>query len=312
MTTEPELTISEELPADHRSGYVAVIGKPNVGKSTLMNALLGQKVAIVSPKPQTTRQPLLGILTRPEAQLIFVDTPGIHLPHHALGEYMVASAKQAIPDADLVCFLVDLSGEPDGADRAIAKLVSAVRAPKLLLLNKADLVPAEAVEARAAAYRALGTFDGDLVISALQGAGLDALLQAMIQRLPLGPRYFPEEQVTDQYMRSIAAEMIREQVLNHLEQEVPHAVAVVVEEYKEREDGSTYIAANVFVEKESQKGIIIGAQGSMLKRIGQAARAEIEAMTGGKVFLELWVKVLKNWRKEPHLLKRLGYAPPRR
>ena len=310
--TEPELIIPEDLPPDHRSGYVAVIGKPNVGKSTLMNALLGQKVAIVSPKPQTTRQQLLGILTRPDAQLIFVDTPGIHLPHHALGEYMVETAKQAIPDADLVCFLVDLAEEPDGADRAIAKLVAEVSAPKLLLMNKADLVPAKQLEARAAAYRALGKFADDLVISALQGAGLDALLRLMIQHLPLGPRYFPEDQVTDQYMRAIAAEMIREQVLNHLEQEVPHAVAVVVEEYKERPDGSTYIAANIFVEKDSQKGIIIGARGSMLRRIGQAARAEIEEMTGSKVFLELWVKVLKNWRKEPRLLQRLGYGSPRR
>jgi GTP-binding protein Era len=312
--------LPEDLPPDHRSGFVAVVGKPNVGKSTLMNAYLGQKVAIVSPKPQTTRNRLLGILTLErargdpaDAQIIFVDTPGIHQPRHKLGEYMVETAVRAIPDADMVLFLVDVSRPPADEDRQITGILSQQRAaPVLLILNKADLVVAEAAASQAEAYQALGAFDGSFSISALRGDNLGVLLAAIVERLPPGPRYYPEEQVTDQQLRFMAAELVREQVLRHLRQEIPYAVAVVVDQFKERSEEMTYISANVFVERDTQKAIILGQGGAMIKQIGRDARREIEKLLGTRVYLELWVKVKKRWRKDEDELRRLGYALPRR
>jgi GTP-binding protein Era len=314
-----ELLMPEDLPPDHRSGFVAVVGKPNVGKSTLMNAYLGQKVAIVSPKPQTTRNRLLGILTLrrdradlADGQIVFVDTPGIHQPLHKLGEYMVETAVHAIPDADVVLFLVDVSQPPSEQDRQIAGILrAACTAPVLLTLNKADLVPAEAAISHAEAYRALGQFDGDFLVSALRGENLDQLLAAIIERLPLGPRYYPEEQITDQQLRFMAAELVREQVLHHLRQEIPYSVAVIVDQFKERSEDMTYISANIFVERDTQKAIILGEKGAMIKLIGRDARREIENLLGTRVYLELWVKVKKKWRKDENELRRMGYALPR-
>lgn len=313
MSEASEL-LPEELPPDHRSGFVAVVGKPNVGKSTLMNAYLGQKVAIVSPKPQTTRNRLLGILTRPEAQIIFVDTPGIHEPKHKLGEYMVETAVRAIPDADVVLFMVDLSTPPTDEDRRIAEIIrDKCRAPVILALNKVDLLTPKEIESHRQAYEALGEFAATMLLSATEGIGRAELLELIISYLPPGPRYYPPEQITDQQERFIAAELIREQVLYHTHQEVPYSVAVVVEEFRERRPDLTYIGANIFVERESQKAIIIGEGGQMLRRIGQAARREIEnQLTGHKVYLELWVKVRKNWRKKEEELRWLGYALPRK
>lgn len=306
--------LPEDLPPDHRSGFVAVVGKPNVGKSTLMNAYLGQKVAIVSPKPQTTRNRLLGILTRQKAQIIFVDTPGIHEPMHKLGEYMVETALRAIPDADVVLFMVDLSTPPTEEDRQISEIIrDKCRAPVILALNKVDLLPPKQIEPRRQAYEALGEFADSVLLSATEGTGRDELLELVISYLPPGPRYYPPEQITDQQERFIASELIREQVLHHLHQEVPYSVAVVVEEYQQRRPDLTYIGANIFVERESQKAIIIGEGGKMLRRIGQAARREIETrLTGHKVYLELWVKVRKKWRKKEEELRRLGYPLPRK
>lgn len=302
--------LGEELTPDHRSGYVAVVGEPNVGKSTLMNRYLGQKVAIVSPLPQTTRQRLLGILTRPDAQVIFVDTPGIHRPHTKLGEYMVEVARRAIVDADVVLWVVDVSTPPSRAEREIARWLASVP-QTIIALNKMDLAPEDELPVRAEPYHEL-LHDAELLpISAARGDGCERLLQAIIDKLPLGPRYFPEDQVTDLQERFIAAEMVREQVLNHLREEVPHAVAVLVEEFKERREGMLYISATVYVERETQKGILIGKGGQMLKAIGAAARAEIEKAFESKVYLELWVKVRKNWRKDEKELRRLGYALPK-
>jgi GTP-binding protein Era len=314
------LLLPEELPPDHRSGFVAVVGKPNAGKSTLMNAYLGQKIAIVSEKPQTTRNRLLGILTLArergdlaDAQIIFVDTPGIHRPLHKLGEYMVETAIGSIPDADVVVFLVDVSRPPSDEDRQIADILRAqCRVPVLVAMNKVDLLPAEQVTSRVEAYQALGESDEWLPVSALRGENRDRLLEMIIERLPCGPRYYPEEQVTDQQLRFMAAELVREQVLRHLRQEVPHSVAVVVEEFKERSEDLTYISANIFVERDTQKGIILGHRGVMIKRIGGDARREIEELLGSRVYLELWVKVRKKWRKDEQELRRLGYAVPRR
>jgi len=310
------LLIPEELPPDHRSGFVAVVGKPNVGKSTLMNATLGQKVSIVSSKPQTTRNRLLGILTLErergdvaDAQIIFVDTPGIHQPLHKLGTYMVETAIRAIPDADVVLFLVDVSRLPGGQDRQIAAILGEqCRVPVLLALNKADLLPPSQVIAHTEAYQALGTFNGWFLISALRGDNLPSLLEATIARLPMGPRYYPEEEVTDQQLRFMAAELVREQVLHLLRQEVPHSVAVVVEEFKERRADLTYIGATILVERDTHKAILLGQGGTMIQRIGRDARQQIEDLLGTRVYLELWVKVRRNWRSDEQELRRLGYA----
>jgi GTP-binding protein Era len=307
--SENQFSDLREIPADHRSGFVAVIGRPNVGKSTLMNRVVGQKVAIVSPKPQTTRSRIAGILTREDAQVIFVDTPGLHRPRHKLGKAMVATATSAIPDADAVLFVLDVSVPPTDEDRMIAGLIrERTEAPVILVLNKMDLLPAENVKPHTEAYWELAPYHQDWMMTiATQGANLDKLLDLIIAALPEGPRYYPGDQVTDQTERQIAAELIREQVLRSTRQEVPHAVAVVVEEFKERETGVIYVAANVFVEKESQKGIIIGRGGQMLRQIGSAARHEIERMSGGRIYLDLWVKVRKGWRRDETELRRMGF-----
>ena len=322
MDNDASLFLEDELPADHRSGFVAVIGKPNVGKSTLINAWLGQKIAIVSPKPQTTRHRLRGILTRPDAQIIFVDTPGIHQPRHKLGEFMVETAAKAIPDADVVLFMVDVSEMPTAEDEQIAQLVEQHgQAPVILVLNKADLLPPEKVRPHGDAYFGLVKHDAWveceayrnqwMMISATRGDNCDKLLDIVVARLPQGPRYYPSDQLTDQTMRFIVAELVREQVLRFVRQEVPHAVAVAVEEWKQRREDMTYIGATIYVEKDSQKGIIIGQGGGMLKRIGRAAREEIERLVGHQVYLELWVKVREKWRKDEDELRRLGYALPK-
>ena len=302
----------ESVPPGHRSGFVAVVGRPNVGKSTLMNQLLGHKVAIVSPRPQTTRTCIRGILTRPDAQIIFVDTPGLHKPLHKLGEVMVAAAASAIPDADVVLFVVDVSVMPTEEDQMIARMIrQRTSHPVILVLNKMDLLPPERVKPHTEAYWALvPDHAGWMMTIATEAVNLDKLLDMVIAHLPEGPRYYPGDLITDQTEREIAAELIREQVLRFTREEVPHSVAVVVEEYKERETGGVYIAATIYVEKESQKGILIGAGGQMLRRIGTAAREEIERMVGGKVYLDLWVKVSKNWRRDLQRVRRMGYKLP--
>ncbi len=307
------LPLPEELPPGYRSGFVAVIGRPNVGKSTLMNRYVGQKVAIVSPKPQTTRRRILGIHTDERAQIIFVDTPGIHKPLHKLGEIMVETATRTIPDADVILFLVDVSVPPTEEDRQIAELLRAeARVPILLVLNKMDLLPPEKVKPHTEAYFALVDHADWMMISATEGTNTDKLLELIVQYLPEGPQYYPAEQITDQTERAIAAELIREAVLHHTYEEVPHAVEVTVEEWEERRPDLTFISANIYVEKESQKGIIIGAKGRMLKRIGQTARRELERFLGHKVYLELWVKVRPKWRKDEKALRWFGYTLPRK
>jgi GTP-binding protein Era len=300
----------ENFPPDHRSGFVAVIGRPNVGKSTLMNRFVGQKVAIVSPKPQTTRSRILGILTREDVQVIFVDTPGLHRPHHKLGQAMVASAASAIPDADVVLFMVDVSEQPTAEDQMIAELIpNNTDAPVILVLNKMDLLAPEQVEPHTEAYWKLAPYYHEWMMTvATEGENLDKLLARIVEALPEGPRYYPGDQITDQTEREIAAELIREQVLRHTHHEVPHSVAVVVEEFKERENDVTYVAANIFVERKSQKGIIIGRGGRMVRQIGAAARQGIERMIGDRVYLDLWVKVRKGWRQDEQELHRLGYG----
>jgi GTP-binding protein Era len=307
-----ELFSEDALPEGYRSGFVAVVGRPNVGKSTLINSYVGQKVAIVSPKPQTTRRRLRGILTLPAAQVVFVDTPGIHKPRHRLGEYMVETAVRAIPDADLVLFMVDVSSPPGKQDQRLAGLIEErISGPCILVMNKADLIsPGEEAERREA-YLGLAGFQEAILISATEGRNRDQLLDQILRHLPLGPQFYPPDQITDQSLRFMAGELIREQVLNYLHQEVPHWVAVVVEEFQERREDMTYIEATVYVAKESQKGIVIGERGKMLKSIGQAARKEIEELVGSRVYLELWVKVRKRWLHDKGALRYLGYVLPK-
>jgi len=308
--SEIEMYDIDEIPPGHKSGFVAVVGRPNVGKSTLINHIIGQKVAIVSPKPQTTRSRILGILTREDAQVIFVDTPGLHRPRHALGQVMVSAATHAIPDADVVLFVADVSRRPTDGDRMIGQLIrKQTEAPVLLVLNKMDLLAGEKVQAHTEAYWEIAPYHQEWMMTiATRGVNLDKLLPLVIDALPEGPRYYPGDQITDQTERQVAAELIREQVLRHTRQEVPHAVAVVVEEFKERENGVVYIGADVFVEKDSQKGIIIGRKGQMLQQIGSTARQEIERMTGGRIYLDLRVKVRKSWRRDRRELRRMGYT----
>jgi GTP-binding protein Era len=301
----------EKPPPDHRSGFVAVAGKPNVGKSTLLNALLGQKLAITSPTPQTTRTRIRGILTQPDAQVILVDTPGLHSPKHKLGEYMVQTAAQTVADADVVLFLADASGPPSQGDYQLAHLIS-VRGPRnvILGLNKMDLLEPEDLMTCAELYLAMGRFRDWVPLSATRGDNHGLLLTKMIEALPLGPQYYPEDQITDQNLRDMVAELIREQLLHFTHQEVPHSVAVQVDRFDERTEGPTIIEARIYVERDSQKGIVIGRGGNTLKHIGQEAREQIEQLLGSQVYLDLWVKTRYKWRRSELELRRLGYALP--
>jgi GTP-binding protein Era len=301
----------------HKSGFVAVMGRPNVGKSTLVNALLGQKVAAVSPRPQTTRRQQLGILSLENAQAIFVDTPGVHHPRHKLGESMNQSAQEALEDCDLVLFMVDASQEPSEDDRLLAdRLGTLKRTPPLILaLNKIDLLSLDVQPMRLVDYERLlparyasPEHHKSLCVSATRGDNRQALLDEILERLPENPPFFPEDQVTDLFERDIAGDLIREAALSHLREEIPHGINVRVDEFTERSDQGAFIAATIFVEKESHKPIVIGQGGSMLKKIGTAARQEIEAMSGRKVFLQLRVKVRKNWRDDEKALKQFGFS----
>lgn len=296
-------------PTPYRSGFVAVMGKPNVGKSTLINALMGQKITAVSPRPQTTRKRQLGILSLENAQIIFVDTPGMHKARHKLGEYMNQEAIDTLEECDLILFVVDASQNPDEEDQILTNSINEISKPSpvIMVLNKIDKVDKGEVDEAQANFLSLIPKSQPILISATRGDNLDELLNKIIEKLPEGPSFFPPDQITDLYEREIAADLIREAALVILRDEVPHSIAIRIDQFTERGDHGAYIEATIFVERESQKGIVIGKGGKMLKRIGTAARLEIEAMSGRKVFLQLRVKVRKNWRNDKNVLRWFGY-----
>ncbi len=292
----------------HKSGFVAVIGRPNVGKSTLINTLIGQKIAIMSDKPQTTRNRILCILTQPDAQVVFLDTPGIHKPRHKLGEYMVKAAEGTLKEVDAILFVVDATEKMGPGEYYILERLQSTTRPVILVVNKLDLIEKEDVLPIISGYAAKYPFAGVVPISAKEEMNLPDLMEEVKKYLPEGPQYYPEDMVTDQPERLIVAELVREKVLQLTRDEVPHAVAVETEEMTTRDNGDVYIRATIYVERDSQKGIIIGAKGSMLKQIGALARPDIEAMLGNRVYLDLWVKVKKDWRDRDGVLRNFGFG----
>ncbi|WP_296730943.1 GTPase Era [Anaerovibrio sp.] len=296
------------MPKDYKSGFVAVIGRPNVGKSTLINSLIGQKIAIMSDKPQTTRNRIMCVLTRPDFQMVFLDTPGIHKPVDKLGEYMVKAAEGTLQEVDAIIFVVDANEKFGPGERYILERLQATKKPVVLAINKVDLLEdKEALLPIITSYNERYDFAATVPISALEENNLEGLITEVKSHLSQGPQYYPEDMVTDQPERLIIAEMVREKVLHLTRDEVPHSIAVDVDEMKQRENGDNYVRATIYVERESQKGIIIGKKGAMLKEIGGLARQDIQMLLGGKVFLDLWVKVKKDWRNRDNILKGFGF-----
>ena len=291
----------------HKSGFAAVIGRPNVGKSTLINALIGQKITIMSDKPQTTRSRILCILTEEDAQIIFLDTPGVHKPKHKLGDYMAKATEGALHGVDVIVFVVDVTEKPGAGEQYILRQLASVRVPVLLAVNKVDCIPREEVLPILANYAKVYDFAGIVPISAREEENLEGLLAEIKEHLPEGPQYYPADMVTDQPERLIIAELVREKVLELTRDEIPHAVAVDIEEMTTRPKGDVYIRAVIYVERESQKGIVIGARGALLRTIGQRARADVETLLGAKVYLDLWVKTRKDWRNRASALREFGF-----
>ncbi|KJS15230.1 MAG: GTPase Era [Peptococcaceae bacterium BRH_c4b] len=295
-------------PNTYKSGFAAIVGRPNVGKSTLANRLVGQKIAIVSDKAQTTRHKIHSIITRDDAQLVLLDTPGIHKPKHRLGEYMVEVALGALREVDLILFVVE--AEPPGpGDAFILEQLKQVTTPVLLVINKIDRLSRADLLPLIDNYSKLYGFREIVPVSALNGENTERFTDLMVSYLPEGPKYYPDDMVTDRPERFIMAELIREKVLHLTSQEIPHSVAVVVEEVEEKQNGLVSLSAVIYTERESQKGILIGKNGAMLKKIGQQAREEMEALFGSKIFLELWVKVKTDWRNKDIHIRNFGYTP---
>lgn len=295
-------------PKTHKSGFVAVIGRPNVGKSTLINSLIGQKIAIMSDKPQTTRNRITCVLTQQDAQMIFLDTPGIHKPKHKLGEYMVKAAEGTLKEVDAIIFVVDATEKFGPGEQYILEHLKVTKKPVILAINKLDLIEnKEQVLPIITGYNGRYDFTATVPISAKEENNLDGLLAEVKKHLPVGPQYYPDDMVTDQPERLIVAEMIREKALLQTRDEIPHAIAVDIDEMKARDNGDMYVRATIYVERDSQKGIVIGKKGALLKEIGAQARKDIQMLLGCKVFLDLWVKVKKDWRNRDNILRDFGF-----
>lgn len=290
-----------------KSGFVAIVGRPNVGKSTFMNYVLGQKIAIMSDKAQTTRNKIQGVYTKDNAQIVFLDTPGIHKPKHELGEFMVKSAYSALKEVDAVLFMVNVSEKRGPGDDFIIEKLKGIKTPIFLVLNKIDLVTPEVLLERVETYKDALDFAGVFPISVLKGNNVNELMEALINALPEGPQYYPADQITDHPEYFVVSELIREKILQLTQEEIPHSVAVTVDKMQKDEFDKVHVYANIIVERKSQKGIIIGKGGRLLKEIGTRARRDIQQLLGNKVYLELWVKVEKEWRKRKSNLQEYGY-----
>lgn len=290
-----------------KSGFVAIVGRPNVGKSTFMNYVLGQKIAIMSDKAQTTRNKIQGVYTKDDAQIVFLDTPGIHKPKHELGEFMVKSAYSALKEVDAVLFMVNVSEKRGPGDDFIIEKLKGIKTPIFLVLNKIDLVNPEVLLERVESYKDALDFAGVFPISVLQGNNVNELMEGLINALPEGPQYYPADQITDHPEYFVVSELIREKILQLTQEEIPHSVAVTVDKMQKDEFDKVHVYANIIVERKSQKGIIIGKGGRLLKEIGTRARRDIQQLLGNKVYLELWVKVEKDWRKRKSNLQEYGY-----
>ena len=295
------------MKEDFKAGFVSMIGRPNVGKSTLMNRIIGQKIAITSDKPQTTRNRIRTVYTTDEAQIVFLDTPGIHKTKNKLGEYMVNAAKSALNDSDVILFVVEPTDYIGAGEQHIISILKESSTPKILVVNKIDSVPREKLMEAITTYDAAAAFDEIVPVSAVKDDNIDELIKCIIKYLPYGQMYYDEDTVTDQPIRQITSELIREKALRCLQDEIPHGIAVTIEKMESR-PGITDIEANIVCERESHKGIIIGKNGAMLKKIGTAARYEIEQLLEGRVNLKLWVKVRKDWRDSDILMKNYGYS----
>ena len=291
---------------EYKSGFIAVIGRPNVGKSTLINKIIGQKVAITSDKPQTTRSRIQCILTDDDAQIIFLDTPGIHKPKFKLGEYMLKAAEGTLKEVDAIFFVIDATEKFGGGEKYILERLNATTQPVILVVNKVDLIEREKLLPIIAEYSTRRNFAAVVPISAADGTNVDELITEAKNFLPEGVQYYPADMVTDQPERLIVAELIREKILHATQDEVPHSIAVDLEEFTPREGGTIFIRATIYVERDSQKGILIGKGGAMLKNVGKAARPEIEMLLGTKIFLDLWVKVKRDWRNSIGALQSFG------
>ena len=294
---------------EFRSGFVTFIGRPNAGKSTLINNIMGKKIAITSNTAQTTRHRFRAVLTKEDSQLILVDTPGLHKPHDALGEELNTSALKALEDVDVVAMLIDSSKEVGRGDEWVASQLNNVPAKKILVLSKCDLVESDRMDAQLEAAKALADWDEVVVCSGATGEGVGSFVDSLTQLLPVGPKWFPDDMETDQPIEVIVAEFIREKILRSFRDEVPHAIGVKVDEMRySKKNHTTTITAVIYVERDSQKGIIIGKGGSAIKKIGSEARADLEQLLGAKVYLDLTVKVKKNWRKDASQIRRFGYG----
>ncbi|MBD8069187.1 GTPase Era [Bacillus sp. PS06] len=293
---------------EYKSGFVSIIGRPNVGKSTFLNKVIGQKIAIMSDKPQTTRNKVQGVYTENHAQIVFIDTPGIHKPKHKLGDFMMKVAQNTLKEVDLILFMINAEEGYGKGDEFIIERLQNTSTPVFLVINKIDKVHPDQLLPLIEKYNSLYPFKEIVPISALEGNNLPTLVEQIKEYLPAGPQYYPADQVTDHPERFIVTELIREKALHLTREEIPHSIAVVMDSMEKRGDGDTvYVGATIIVERDSQKGIIIGKQGSMLKEIGKRARGDIEALLGSKVYLELWVKVQKDWRNKMSQLRDYGF-----
>lgn len=292
---------------EHKSGFVSIIGRPNVGKSTFVNRVIGHKIAIMSDKAQTTRNKIQGVMTRDDAQIIFLDTPGIHKPKHKLGDYMMRVAKNTLSEVDAIMFMVNVNEEIGRGDEYIMDMLKNVKTPVFLVLNKIDLVHPDALMPRIEEYQSYMDFTEIIPISALEGLNVDHFIDVLKTHLPEGPQYYPDNQISDHPEQFVVSELIREKILHLTSEEIPHAIGVNVDRMIKESEDRVRIEATIYVERDSQKGIIIGKGGKKLKEVGKRARRDIEMLLGSKVYLELWVKVQKDWRNKVNFIRQIGY-----